>query len=617
MLKRNSKAISLIVAVTAIVSAVPVMADDVKRIDVQEGNIETAKAYGNGIFIVDGYKTENDDTAIYYVTEDGKFNRVDGLDSKYDTFGDALLNQYAEIGNDGDIYLDLKNNLKIVDDDVRQTMVDDAARKLKNKIKGDNDGRLNKDYYQNESPVASSKRTGQTSTFLDGFAGTWSHYKYKLKDVLVSDKLNSNYESYTTIYSDLDGNYVDGNYDLGSLRVSTTSASVTINNTHDTYKIKDSGKNYELKAEIKENAFLSEGYSDMYRTADLKIYKKEEGADESTYKNVTSEISFGGSDNNHKITEVNNDGSITVFQKFSKTQASDSIDGIKYPQSSEIYFITDEDGNEDGLLGLSYTSKISGAGRGYGAILSGTKGMTSYYMDLTNQKIYAETFNLKQKDGYKYVDISDHDELDLDSASAKAQPSGSLWVVGDGYINMYDVTKKAFVKQYKVDHSMNEISMNGSNNIIVWNEDKGIYSIVYNKSAAGVNGSTTQNSTTSGNLAQNMITTGAAITVTNEATTGWLKNNDNTWSYIKNDGTKANGWIDDNEKWYYLKSNGVMSTGWTNYGNTWYYLDQSGTMQTGWINDNGNWYYCDASGSMLANTIVDGYILENDGAWIQ
>lgn len=606
MLKRNTKVISLLVVAVSIMTMVPAMADEIKVIDAQEGTIESAKAYGNGEFVVYGYKTENDDTAIYYVTEDGEFHEIDGLDSDEDTLGDVLQNQYAEIGDDGNTYIDIKNGYKVVDDNIRETMVDDAARKVKNKIKKDNDGRFDEDYYDSTAPSALPKRTGETSTFLDGFSGQWSRYQYKLDDVLISDQLSGDTSSYSTIYSDLDGNYIDGDYNLGKLTVTTTSGSVTIRNTHNTYEIEEDGVDYVLKAEIKEKSFLSESYMDMYRTAYLTVYRKVKGADDSTYEAVTGDLSFGGSNNNHKITP-NSDGSITVLQRFSKEQATDSIDGIKYPKSSEIYFITDEDGEDEGLLGLSDTSKLSDAGYGYGTILSSRYGITSNYLDLQNKKVYAEVISFKQKKGYKYIEVSDYDELDLESGSSKALAGGNLWVVSDGYIEMYDVTKEAFVKLYRVDGTMDHISMNGSDNIIVWNEDKSTYSIIYNKSTQGATGSATQNATT----------TGAAVAIGDASKTGWIKNTDDTWSYVKDDGTNAIGWIKDNEKWYYLKPNGIMATGWVNDNNAWYYLNQSGDMQTGWINDNGNWYYCNESGIMVSNTIVDGYELQSDGKWIK
>lgn len=79
------------------------------------------------------------------------------------------------------------------------------------------------------------------------------------------------------------------------------------------------------------------------------------------------------------------------------------------------------------------------------------------------------------------------------------------------------------------------------------------------------------------------------------ASTGWAKNSDGTWNYVKANGIKAIGWIKEGKKWYYFNGNGVM--------------------QTGWIQDNGTWYYCNESGEMLANTTVGEYVLGSSGAW--
>ncbi len=47
-------------------------------------------------------------------------------------------------------------------------------------------------------------------------------------------------------------------------------------------------------------------------------------------------------------------------------------------------------------------------------------------------------------------------------------------------------------------------------------------------------------------------------------------------------------------------------------------MSDNGEMQTGWIKDsNGKWYYLNDSGVMLSDTIIDGYVLDEDGAWIQ
>lgn len=614
MLKRNLNVISLLVVATSIMSAVPAMAEDVKYVPVQDGTVQGAKAYGNGVFLVYGYKTENDETAIYSATEDGKFNKIDGIDSNdYTSFNDANKGQYIPIGDDDNTYIDAKNNFKVIEDNLNETQLVDAARKLKNKIKVDNDGRFDEDYYKNAAPAAATKRPGADLKYpyLDGFSSKWMHYKYKLNDLRVYDKLKGNHESFSMIYADLDGNYVDADYNLGNLMVSTTSSSVTIHNTHYTYEVTDGGVTYELKAEIRENSFLSEGYSDMYRAANLYIYKKVKGSNDSTYRNVTGELKFGNINDGHKL-KTNADGSVPVIHNFSKEPASDTIDGIKYPKTSEVYFVADEDGNSEDVLGLRAGSRYAQP-----LMLTGMKGITSAFVDVTNKKVHAETITLKHKSDYRYIDKSDEDSLDIEQGTSSiAKPAGNLWVLNEGGIYAYDQTKKAFVKQYRIDRSMNKMSMSGVNNIIVWNTDTKGYSIVYNKQAAGANGSAAQNTTTGAAVvAQN--TTGGAAVVGSAAKAGWLKNTDGTWSYSKADGTKFTGWMKDSEKWYYMKSNGVMATGWVQDNGNWYYLNTSGDMKTGWINDNGNWYYCDQSGAMLANTVVDGYVLGNDGAWIQ
>ena len=56
-------------------------------------------------------------------------------------------------------------------------------------------------------------------------------------------------------------------------------------------------------------------------------------------------------------------------------------------------------------------------------------------------------------------------------------------------------------------------------------------------------------------------------------------------------------WFLDNDKWYFIESNREKATGWLKYGGKWYYL------------------YSDRS--MAANTIIGGYRLGKDGAWIQ
>ena len=98
--------------------------------------------------------------------------------------------------------------------------------------------------------------------------------------------------------------------------------------------------------------------------------------------------------------------------------------------------------------------------------------------------------------------------------------------------------------------------------------------------------------------------------------TGWLNDN-GTWYYLEPSGAMKTGWLLDGSTWYYLQSNGAMQTGWLNDNGTWYYLESSGAMKTGWYQDvTGTWYYSYFDGAMAYDTVIDGYTLDSNGAWI-
>jgi lysophospholipase L1-like esterase len=60
-----------------------------------------------------------------------------------------------------------------------------------------------------------------------------------------------------------------------------------------------------------------------------------------------------------------------------------------------------------------------------------------------------------------------------------------------------------------------------------------------------------------------------------------------------------------------------MKTGWLDSSGGRYFLNSSGAMEKGWKKIANKWYYFNASGKMASNTVIDGFNLGNDGAWIQ
>lgn len=114
--------------------------------------------------------------------------------------------------------------------------------------------------------------------------------------------------------------------------------------------------------------------------------------------------------------------------------------------------------------------------------------------------------------------------------------------------------------------------------------------------------------------------------------TGWFYDN-GRWYYfsdIRNDyGHMKTGLIgDDRGNYYYLDESdtsniGAMKTGWQKVNDNWYYFNTSaddgvdGRMEKGWKKIKGTWYYLSLSdGKMAANTWVNGYYLNSEGAWI-
>ena len=102
MLKRITKTTGLLLFAASIM---PANAADVKKIDAQEGTIYSALAKANGIFI-DG-EIDGKDEATYYVSADGKYHEIDGLEIG-SVATDFLLGKYVEI--DQDTYVDITDN---------------------------------------------------------------------------------------------------------------------------------------------------------------------------------------------------------------------------------------------------------------------------------------------------------------------------------------------------------------------------------------------------------------------------------------------------------------------------------------------------------------------------
>jgi hypothetical protein len=98
-----------------------------------------------------------------------------------------------------------------------------------------------------------------------------------------------------------------------------------------------------------------------------------------------------------------------------------------------------------------------------------------------------------------------------------------------------------------------------------------------------------------------------------------ITNNDAVGSYkyfLRNDSIlKNDGFTWDSSKYPECSEN--YATGWNLINNKWCFFDDAGEIKTGWISYNSKWYYCyPYSGEMAVNTVINGYTVDLNGAWI-
>lgn len=577
--KKTAKAASSLVVITSVFSAIPAEAESYKRIQDNEGIVYNGLAYKDGIFYIDGELNQLDEGNFHL--SNGKYIKLNKINSgdSFNLYGE----KYLEI-EDGDYYVDL-NTGKIIDDNIEEDEKDDALTNLRKEIRKDNDGR----YSEDEDVKNNNIYIIGKNKFLE----SW-YYTY----------LKGNDSKEVMVFTDKQGNYVDADYNIGKVSlyskklISKNNGRVSFENT------KDEQEN--LKANIYNEKVLCQDKNYIYRLAYLSITYN----NKNSISNVTtdSSITFGGYKNNNKVDaiKIENAGEelyvIPVIQKISKEQAKDDVDGAKYPKTVETYFLTGDEGGafETDKLLENYT-------------VNDGKIITYGFED---DKLKAYSISLKSKNGYYYTDFSDGADIDSDDVKdIDTSANGELWILESGFIKKFN-NDDDFEKVYKVDGSMDEFSVYDKENILAWNEDNEIYSTI----------------------TKDILNKSEEVKEENKVTDKWIQNEDGTWNYLNDDGTKrvgwvqslssklwyymnsdgvmvSNCWIKDNNKWYHFNKSGAMQTGWTYIDKDWYYLEQSGAMKTGWINDKGTWYYLCESGAMLHNTFVDGYYLGDNGVW--
>lgn len=128
---------------------------------------------------------------------------------------------------------------------------------------------------------------------------------------------------------------------------------------------------------------------------------------------------------------------------------------------------------------------------------------------------------------------------------------------------------------------------------------------------------------------------------------GWYYDGEN-WYYFNHSGAIVSGWQAVNGYWYYLdpaENNKMANSGWRLIGDNWYFFYGSGAMVTNWLALNGEWYWFSGDGAMKTgwqvaggvwyymytkndthggsegvmakNTVIDGFVVHENGAYIR
>ncbi|AGF59144.1 N-acetylmuramoyl-L-alanine amidase family protein [Clostridium saccharoperbutylacetonicum] len=586
MIKRMSKVTSVLVAAAAIISMAPANAADYKKIDSQEGTVYNAVAYKDGKFFVDAEINDKDD-ATYYLA-DGKYNNLADIDtgSTVSAYGSKYLN----VGN-GDYFVDLSDG-KVTDENVESNAQDDTSSALRKNIKKDTDGRYN------VTEAATMKNLdGTDGQALPGnkFTDLWYGTTYASLNATNDSAARLN------VYTDASGNYIDADYNLGSIKVTTTASgaadkTVTVSNTHDKYNGAGTATNGVWASVGTENV-IGQDANYIYRTAKVTI-KTTAGISVSKING----LALSGTTTAFN-TATAGEVSFTVIQKISKAQASDDIDGAKYAKSVSTYVVSDDAGVDASASLLGKYTVANGK-------------VVAYSED--SDSVQTQTMTLSSTHGYNYVDAADKADETAEvntngDLAVDTDVNGNIYRLSGGYIYKWD-NDAAWDKLYKVDGALNEMSVYDADNIVTWNEKDAVYSVIGAKD-------TTPETPVETPTNKGWVKTDAGWTyykADGTQTKGQWVNDGGVWYMIKADGIMATGWYNDNGTWYFLQGSGAMKTGWLNDNGTWYYLQPSGAMKTGWFLDtDGNWYFLNASGAMAANTTVDGYKLGASGAWIR
>ena len=544
-----------VVVASTIIPAVRVNAS--VKLEALDGTIYDARAFMSGKYVFDGYKGEDQESGIYFFNgqEDIEIEDVESMGSRYGT-------NYINFKEDEVLFNLVTGKAEEDDEETRVSMMENKFRSSVMK---------KADRYEDTPYLIQVGKIGE-----DIFSGVWYEYI-----VANSDDLDDATEKYTVYLSD-SGKYVDSSETLNIVYYDKDGKKINL----DTYD--DVKKNNNLSV-VKEETLLIDAENIYKIIAIMDTDKLEAGMNPLTTYALKVSMEQGEKEDGAYIPK-----SVTSYE----TYDLDALETIEEYKENKL------------------TARVSGNSLYIIKTEDDSITVDRYVMKKIKDKDSVEGKSLDKRVlelDEDFDDIQNEDMQDYD-----IDVEGNLWVLNKGKVQKLENGK--LETKYTVDRTMNNLSVFAENSMIIWNTDEEIYSTVSPEPV--VEEDQEEDAESKDDI---------------EVTLGWIKNTDGTWIFNNEDGNFATGWLKDNNTWYYLNSQGIMQTGWIKDGSTWYYLNSSGAMQTGWIKDgaewyylnssgamqtgwikdtNGKWYYLYNNGAMAYSTVIDGYILDASGAWI-
>lgn len=671
MFNRSTKLTALLVAAASVASMTPVMA--LEKLNQKDATVKEGVAYDNGKYAYYGYRTDDDDTAIYY--NNGSDSKDKEMDSDLEDYEISYENQIkygtkylyvTEDGNNDEYLIDLSTG-KVVDDETAESKQDSAQSKLISKLKKTE--RYNKT--SDSDHAIDANNTSSNRLFKNQFGDVWYQYVVATTDnnTAILDSVKNGEADVTTgagvsfgqedggVYTgffDENGKYIDASY-LANLRIyNPRKDKATI--------IEKFGKIYKdeaLKADLKALKPIAQDKDYLYAvaTVDVTYYPLVEKKDENG--KVTGTYYDFEAENLKPVTQY-------FVQKISKAQG-DKQDGAYVPKNVTSYQL---DGDEkagsvygtDGDREKAYkalvsedpencTSDILYAVKGdyiYATYIKNDDKVQTYKIKLGKDKLDvnfdSKEYNTDTKKGLFDGDKKGEEILNslngLQSFKGKSIDT-NIAVKSDDDDYDYEIPvdedgnkdDSARLHGVSVDVEGNTwVIYHGKIAMFDGSEFKDKYATdrsydrldVYDKDSLLAWSQDTDSYTTVKEGKAQTVSDAKEIDSTlvnggdnNNTTvkTGWVQEADGTWSLYDATGAKTVGWANVSGTWYYMDAAGAMQTGWVQDAGNWYYLNPvsdgtKGAMKTGWVQVSGVWYYLESSGAMAANKWI-----QDNGTW--